>query len=226
MWHVDDEAGHRVATKHLICACPTFAVARMFEESDPDLSAAMNEIPYAPIVVVATGHRRKDIEHPLDGFGFLIPRSEGLRTLGSIWTSSIFADRAPAGYVQFRSMLGGAGDPGVMELSDEELWKILRCELDPLVGIRKDPAFLRVYRWQRAIPQYTLGHRERRARIAEAMTRHPGLHLVGNATDGIGLNDCVKLAYRVAQQIRTSDLTSALRPATSDLRLPASDGQT
>jgi oxygen-dependent protoporphyrinogen oxidase len=204
MWEVRDQAGRRVLTRSLVCACPTFAAAQMFEESDPELSAAFKAIPYAPIVVVATGHRREDIEHPLDGFGFLIPRSEGRRTLGSIWTSSIFADRAPAGYVQFRSMLGGAGDPDVLEMSDEELWRTLRGELGNLVGIKGDPSLLRVYRWRNAIPQYTLGHLARRARLEELARRHPGLHLVGNAFYGVGLNDCVKMAYRVAQEIRAS----------------------
>jgi oxygen-dependent protoporphyrinogen oxidase len=190
----------------------------MFEESDPELSAACKAVPYAPIVVVATGHRREDIEHPLDGFGFLIPRSEGLRTLGSIWTSSIFADRAPAGYVQFRSMLGGAGDPDVLEMSDEELWRTLRRELGMLVGIRDDPSFLRVYRWRRAIPQYTLGHIARCTRLEELARRRPGLHLVGNAFYGVGLNDCVKMAYRVAQEIQTSD--HRVPPSDLEVRIP------
>ncbi|MGA2261526.1 MAG: protoporphyrinogen oxidase [Acidobacteriota bacterium] len=206
LWEIADQAGRRILAKKVICACPTFAAAQMFAESDPELSAACKTIPYAPIVVVATGHRREDIAHPLDGFGFLIPRSEGPRTLGSIWTSSIFADRAPMGHIQFRSMLGGAGDPRALELSDEKLWLTLRRELDPLVGIRSDPAFMRVYRWERGIPQYTLGHIERRSRIEELARRRPGLYFVGNAFYGVGLNDCVKMAHLIAQQIRTSDL--------------------
>jgi oxygen-dependent protoporphyrinogen oxidase len=124
-----------------------------------------------------------------------------MRTLGSIWTSSIFSERAPEGYVQFRSMLGGAGDPSIMELSEEQLWSTLRRELDPLVGIQNDPAFLRIYRWQRGIPQFTLGHRERRAKLERLAARHPGLFMAGNAYYGVSLNDCVKMAYRIAQQI-------------------------
>ncbi|MGD0310646.1 MAG: protoporphyrinogen oxidase [Acidobacteriota bacterium] len=202
-WEVTDQIGRRALARTLICACPTYAAAQMSEQSDPELAAALRTIPYAPIVVVATGHRREDIEHSLDGFGFLIPRSEGLRALGSIWTSSIFADRAPTGCVQFRSMLGGAGDAGAVELSDDELWSTLRLELGSLVGIRSDPIFMRIYRWQRGIPQYTLGHLQRRARLEELLARRPGLHMLGNAFYGVGLNDCVKMARRVAQQIRS-----------------------
>jgi oxygen-dependent protoporphyrinogen oxidase len=177
------------------------AAARAVREFDFDLAQALDMIPYAPIIVIATGHRREDITHPLDGFGFLIPRNQNIRTLGSIWTSSIFADRAPAGHVQFRSMLGGAGDPGVLALSDDELWQIIHDELDPLIGIKAKPVFRKIYRYEQGIPQYTLGHRERRQRIEELAAKHPQLHFVGNAYYGVGLNDCVKLAHRVAGTI-------------------------
>ena len=88
LWEVTDLAGRRVFTRRLVCACPTFAAAQMFAETDPEIAAAFDTIPYAPIAVIASGHRRDRVDHPLDGFGFLIPRSEGLRTLGSLWTSS------------------------------------------------------------------------------------------------------------------------------------------
>jgi oxygen-dependent protoporphyrinogen oxidase len=88
-----------------------------------------------------------------------------------------------------------------MELSDEQLWQTLRRELDPLVGIPKDPAFLRIYRWERGIPQFKTGHRERRARIERLTAAHSGLFVIGNAYYGVSLNDCVKLAYKVARQI-------------------------
>lgn len=201
-WEIIDETGLRMEARNIVIACPTYAAAAMLKDFDRELSDALNSIPYAPIIVVASGHRREDIAHPLDGFGFLIPRNQGIRTLGSIWTSSIFAERAPDGCIQFRSMLGGAGDPSVLELSDEDLWNTLRRELNPLVGIRKDPAFLRIYRWENGIPQFKLGHRERRSKIEQLVSRHPGLFVAGNAYYGVSLNDCVKMAYRVAEGLR------------------------
>jgi oxygen-dependent protoporphyrinogen oxidase len=200
-WEAADDTGFTVEARNLVIACPTYAAAPVLKDFDRELSDAFNAIPYAPIIVLATGHRREDIRHSLDGFGFLIPRNQGMRTLGSIWTSSIFAQRAPEGHVQFRSMLGGAGDPSILELSDDELWNTLRRELDPLVGIRAEPAFMRVYRWERGIPQFTIGHRERRARLERLAARHPGLFLAGNAYYGISLNDCVKIAYRIADEL-------------------------
>ena len=202
LWEVHDGQGERVRARCLVIACPTGAAARITKGFDQDLSAAFSAIPYAPIAVVASGHRRQDIAHPLDGFGFLIPRTEGLRTLGSIWTSSIFAGRAPEGHVQFRTMLGGAGDLSAIDLSDAELWATVQKEIGPLLGIRGGPAFLRIYRWPEGIPQFTLGHRERRRRIEELAARHQRLYLVGNAYYGVGLNDCVKMARAVADRIK------------------------
>jgi oxygen-dependent protoporphyrinogen oxidase len=203
-WQLTGSGGESVRSKRVVLACPTYVAARMLKQCDAQLAAAFDAIPYAAIAVVATGHRRSDIFHPLDGFGFLIPRGEKLRTLGSIWTSSIFEARAPEDHVQFRTMLGGAGDPGVLDLSDDELWKTIRGELDPLIGISRDPVFRRVYRWQQGIPQFTLGHRERRARIEQLAARHKGLYMVGNAFYGVGLNDCVKMAHRVAAEIHAA----------------------
>ncbi len=200
-WEVADQTGRTVQARRVVIACPTYAAADFLKDFDAELSQAFSAIPYAPMIVIATGHRREDVRHPLDGFGFLIPRTQGLRTLGSIWTSSIFNERAPEGCVQFRSMMGGAGDPSVLELSDDLLWKTLQSELDPLIGIKKEPAFMRIYRWERGIPQYKMGHRERRARIERLAARHPGLFIVGNAYYGVSLNDCVKMAYRVVREM-------------------------
>ncbi len=203
-WEIVDQKGIATQARQVVIACPTYAAAPMFTDFDPELSEAFRAFPYAPIIVLATGHRRGDVGHPLDGFGFLIPRSQKLRTLGSIWTSSIFSRRAPEGHIQFRSMLGGAGDPSVLELSDEQLWKTLQREIDPLIGLKNDPRFLRVYRWERGIPQFTLGHRHRRERLERLLDCHPGLFVVGNAYYGVSLNECVKMAYKVSKKIMHS----------------------
>jgi oxygen-dependent protoporphyrinogen oxidase len=200
-WLLTNNNGRQVRSKRLVLACPTYICADIMKEFDADLAGAFDSIPYAAIAVLATGHRREDISHPLDGFGFLIPRGEGLHTLGSIWTSSIFTGRAPEGNIQFRTMLGGAGDPEAVRLSDDQLWETVRRELGPIIGIRGEPVFRRTYRWEKGIPQYTIGHRERRARIERLAAGYPGLHMIGNAFYGVGLNDCVKMAHRIADAI-------------------------
>jgi protoporphyrinogen/coproporphyrinogen III oxidase len=208
-WEIAGNNGRTIQAKRVVLACPTYAAADFLKEFDTELASTFADIPYAPIVVVATGHKRSDIAHPLDGFGFLIPRTQGIRTLGSIWTSSIFSGRTPEGHVQFRSMIGGAGDPSALQLSDHELWSTLKQDLGPLIGIKNDPAFLRIYRWQLGIPQFTLGHRERRSRLEKLASRHPGLFMIGNAYYGVGLNDCIKMAHRVAQEIAANEVGAA-----------------
>lgn len=202
-WVVMDSQGEVTRAKRIIVTCPAHTAGQIFKEYDRDLGIAFAAVPYAPIIVVATGHRREDIAHSLDGFGFLIPRNQRIRTLGSIWTSSIFADRAPAGHVQFRTMLGGAGDQNILDLMDDELWALIRRELGPIIGIKADPVFMRIYRWQRGIPQYVLGHRDRRARLEQFVAKQPGLYFAGNSYYGVGLNDCVKMARKVAEQIQS-----------------------
>ncbi len=201
IWRLADADGRVAVARQVVLACPAYEAAEVVKAMDAALASALTEIPYAPIVVLASGHSRALVSHPLDGFGFLVPRSEGLRTLGSIWTSSIFKNRAPAGFVQFRTMLGGAGDPAAAELTDQELWQAIQQELGPILGIRGDPGFMRIYRWQKGIPQYTLGHLERRARIESICSSYPGLHVLGNAYYGVGLNDCVRMAHRISRAV-------------------------
>jgi oxygen-dependent protoporphyrinogen oxidase len=141
------------------------------------------------------------VEHDVNGFGCLVPSVEGRRILGSIWTSSIFARRAPAGGVQLRTMIGGDGDHESLALSDAELIEFARKDLDAVIGLKGSPEVVRVYRWERGIPQFRIGHSEVMNRIESELERLGNLHVASNAYYGIGLNDCVKQAYRVAMRI-------------------------
>jgi len=131
------------------------------------------------------------VGHDLDGFGFLIPRNQGLRTLGMIWVSSIFPPHAPDGHVSLRVLFGGARDPRVVDLSDDELERLMLDEVGRLLGIRGRPVARRVYRYERGIPQYNVGHGRRLERIEGCVRDLPGLFLAGNSYKGIGINDSV-----------------------------------
>lgn len=182
--------------ENVIVAAPVHAAGSMVADLDADLAAALSEIPFASMTVVCTAYNRADVGHKLNGFGFLIPRTQGKRILGCIWTSSLFPGRAPAGKVLLRTMIGGATDPEAVHLEDEALLGILREELFPILDIQADPVMHRIYRWDPAIPQYTLGHQARLRRIEAAEARHPGLRFAGNGYRGVGLNDCVVSALR------------------------------
>jgi oxygen-dependent protoporphyrinogen oxidase len=185
----------------LVLACPAHATASIAAELDPELAAACAEIPYPPMAVVCLGYRREAVAHPLDGFGFLVPRSAGLRMLGALWASATFPDNAPSGRVLIRVMLGGARDLKILDLDDEALVRVTAEEVARVHGCDGPPAFARVYRHELAIPQYLVGHPGRLERIERRLSALPGLHLTGNAYRGIGVNDCARNAWPVAEAV-------------------------
>jgi len=200
------ELGDRaVHTAHaVIVAVPSYSAAQILTSLSAPLAMLLTEIPYAPIAVVCTGLVRQAVGHDLNGFGFVVPRIEGPRILGSIWTSSIFSDRAPEDFVQFRTMIGGDGDNTVVKMSEQELVDLSLKELAPILGLSGAPAVTRVYRWSRGIPQYKIGHGKRMLQIEEILQSYPGVHLIGNAYSGVGLNDCVKRANHAVQTLSQS----------------------
>ncbi|RMF90888.1 MAG: protoporphyrinogen oxidase [Methanobacteriota archaeon] len=185
----------------LVLALPAYAAAKAVAELDGELSGLLGEIPYAPAAVVCLGYRREDVPHPLDGFGFLIPKSEERRILGCRWESSTFRHRAPPGKVLLWSIVGGAIEPELPFLDDEGLIRLVRSELREILGIERKPVYTRIFRHERAIPQYVVGHEARLKRIEERLQRYPGLFLTGNAYRGVGLNDCTRNAPLVAGKV-------------------------
>ena len=187
----------------VIAATPAFATAGMLEELDAGITAILNQIPYASMTVICCGYERERIAHPLDGFGYLIPKKEGLSTLGTLWDSSMFENRAPQGTVLLRSMMGGACFPQYVTLSDDEVLARVRNDLRTVMGIDAAPSFVRIFRHPQAIPQYTVGHGKRLTALDELVQRHGGLILTGNSYRGIGLNDCVAAAQRASDEALT-----------------------
>lgn len=185
----------------VILASPAYATATILEGAVPEMAAVLREIPYASMTVVCFGYERERITHDLNGFGYLIPKEEGMNTLGTLWDSSIFANRAPAEHVLLRSMLGGACFPEYLALSDDEVVSRVRADLKAAMGITAEPSFVRIFRHAQAIPQYTAGHGQRLAALEEQAARNPGLFLTGNSYRGIGLNDCVAAATRTAEAV-------------------------
>lgn len=184
----------------VIIASPAFAAADMTSELDPDISSVLRSIPYSAMTVICFGYDRNSIKHPLDGFGYLIPKQEGRNTLGTLWDSSMFENRAPKGKVLLRSMMGGACFPEYIKLSDQEVTARVRDDLKITMGIEAEPEFVRIYRHAQAIPQYTVGHGQRLEVLSERLKRYPGLILTGNSYRGIGLNDCVAAAEKAANE--------------------------
>ena len=198
-WRLSTEAGD-IEADAVIFATPAYATAELLAGAADDMGAVLREIPYSSMTVVCFGYERDRREHDLNGFGYLIPKEEGKSILGTLWDSSIFENRAPAGKVLLRSMMGGACFPEYINLSDEEVTRRVREDLKTIMGIKEAPEFVRIFRHEKAIPQYTVGHAKRLDALAEKSVAYPGLFLTGNSYRGIGLNDCVAAAIRAADE--------------------------
>lgn len=193
--------GSQVEADVVVSAAPAHALAPMLKKVHADAAALLKKIPYAPMNVVCCGYDKDDLGCDLDGFGYLIPRQEGCSVLGTLWDSSIFPHRAPQGKVMLRSMMGGATNAQAADLGDEQVRNAVQADLKRIMGINVEPEFVRIFRHQHAIPQYTGGHAALVGQLRNELASVPGLFLTGNAFDGIGLNDCVNNANITANNV-------------------------
>lgn len=200
-WRVQSDGREGWEAEAVVLACPAFQQAMMLADEDTDLATAIDGIPYNRVAVVALGYRAVDVPGGLDGFGYLSPQRERRDVLGVQWCSSIFPDRAPPGLVLLRAMCGGWNRPEILDWDDERLLRAVRGELRCAMRIEAAPVFHHIIRWQRAIPQYHLGHLERVTWIENRLSRHPGLFVGGNAYRGVALNDCIEQAGLIAEQV-------------------------
>jgi oxygen-dependent protoporphyrinogen oxidase len=186
---------------------PSSVSAGIVSRMDSALAEELYTIPSAPLSVVCLGYDEPAVNQsrgPLDGFGFLVPRGEGVRILGVLWDSSVYPGRAPAGQVLLRVMIGGAADPRAIELDDEALLEIVRRELRLTMGLDVTPSFVRIIRHKTGIPQYTIGHLDRLARIDASLATHSGLFLAGNAYRGVAINACIAETAPLADRVIAS----------------------
>ncbi len=200
-WRVVTEAGDALEADAVVVALPAPDAAPLLEETDPPLARQIEGIRTAGLVVVSLGFDAVQVGGQLDGFGFLAPRQEGLRSLGCLWDSSIFPGRAPADRVLLRVMIGGAHDPGVLDLDDERLLSVVRRDLATAMSLTAEPSFVRIYRHRQGIAQYERGHQARLDAVAERLRELPGLWVAGSSYYGVSMNACVEKAESQAEEI-------------------------
>jgi protoporphyrinogen/coproporphyrinogen III oxidase len=212
-WEVNAAGPQGTVTLHastVVVATPADAAALLVRPHAPAASAALEAIPYPPVASVASAYARADVAHALDGFGFLVPKKEERRILGTIFSSTLFGDRAPDGMVLLTTFVGGMRQPELAQQDPTAIAALVQDELTSLLGVRAAPQRVWVNRWQRAIPQYTLGHLARLAAIDEAERALPGLFLCANYRGGIAVADCIKssraAADRVAQHLERTGI--------------------
>jgi oxygen-dependent protoporphyrinogen oxidase len=190
-----------LSAEGLILATPSFATADLIGGFAPDLASELRPIEYVSTATVTLAYRESDLLRPLDGYGYVIPRREGRKALACTWTSTKFPHRAPEGYSLLRVFIGRAGQENEIDWDETGLLATAQEELRLTLGITASPLLHRIYSWDRAMPQYHLGHPERLNRIEQCLTAYPGLALAGNAYHGIGIPDCIHSGELAAEKI-------------------------
>jgi protoporphyrinogen/coproporphyrinogen III oxidase len=200
VWSRDGQTRTETFSRVLL-ALPASALARLTVGPLGERPLAeLDSIDYPPVASLFLGYRREQVQHPLDGFGVLVPQREHRQVLGVLFSSSLFPGRAPDGHVAVTVMMGGLMRPDLGRAPLADLLPIAAKELAELLGVQGEPVFLRHHAWPKAIPQYNLGY----GRFLDAMTRceqgHPGLLIGGHVRDGIALPACLAAGQRLAER--------------------------
>jgi oxygen-dependent protoporphyrinogen oxidase len=200
-YEVHLEGGETMGADCVVLATPTYITAELLREMTGTLSEVLLSIPYVSTATISLVYRGSEIHHPLDGFGFVIPRAERRKIMASTWTSVKFAHRTRSDSILLRAFVGGAHNEDLVNLDDEEMLKVVRGELMDIMGITAQPILTRVYRWDKSMPQYTLGHARKLSRLEETLPRYPGLYLTGCGYRGIGIGDCIHEGQLTAEKV-------------------------
>lgn len=217
--------GRRELVDAVVLATPAWASGELLRPVAPLAAADLASIPYVTTATVSLAFRREQVAYPLRGFGYVTPRAEGRGVMATTWSSSKFRHRAPEGHVLLRSFVGRAGLEASAQLGDDELTALVRRELREVLGIAAEPEFVEIFRWQKGMPQYRVGHSDLVARIEAAVAAVPGVELAGGAYHGIGIGDCLRegaaAAGRALEHVRGLP-EDAVPPQPPDV--PAGDG--
>ncbi|HEU4400553.1 MAG TPA: protoporphyrinogen oxidase, partial [Candidatus Polarisedimenticolia bacterium] len=198
--------GERIAADAVVLALPARSAAPLLGAIDPEMEGSLASIPYGTSITVTLAYRRADVPHALDGFGFVVPRSEKRTVAACTFSSVKFAGRAPEGSILLRAFLGGPSyaGPGRADgapTDSERLVRAVRDDLRDILGVTAAPLFAVTYVWQRLMAQYQVGHLERVAAVDRRLAAHPDLALAGNGLRGVGIPDCVRSGELAAERI-------------------------
>ena len=187
-----------VSGSAVVLATPAYAAVEILRPFSPKLATILAAIAYAPVAVVAAGYRRQQVDDPLYGFGYLVPRTEKIRTLGTVYNSSLFPGRAPEHHVTLTSFVGGATDLEVAKLPESEIAEVAYRDNAKILQIAGPPVAQKVWKWNRALPQYNLGHGHIIESLRAIQRETPGLFLAGNYLEGPAIGKCVENGYKTA----------------------------
>lgn len=198
-WVVTLDNGRKLFADAVVMATPASISSTLLQAAVPELAHLLGSIRYVSTATISLGYREADFEHPLNGFGFVIPKSEPTRLLACTWTSTKFDHRAPENHVLLRVFVGGHRHPELVALQDDELIQIVREELQTIMKISAVPQVTRVFRWPSANPQYDVGHLDKVAAMENLCPT--GLYLTGSAYRGVGIPDCIQQGQQTAEKL-------------------------
>jgi oxygen-dependent protoporphyrinogen oxidase len=195
------EAGQFLEFDALIVAVPAHRASLLLAPIDAELASELGQIDYSGTAIVSLGYDLRQVGHPLDGMGAVMPSIENSPILACSFSSQKYPHRAPPGKTLLRVFVGGARRPDLAEMPDPELLPLVLGHLEPLLQIKGQPTFCDIAHWPRTMPQYHVGHQERVSRIEARLALFPGLKMAGSAFRGVGLPDCIHGGERAAEEI-------------------------
>ena len=201
MYDVILDDGSALSAEALVLATPAYVSAELVRPLSPMAAGLMERIPYASTATVSLAYDPQAVGRMVEGFGFVVPRVEGRDLIAATWTSLKWPYRAPPDQFLVRCYVGGVGREGILKLDDAELLQRVGADLASMAGLTATSRYAEVSRWERAMPQYTLGHLDRVAGIEAALGRFPGLLVTGAAYRGVGIPDCIKEGAATAAAI-------------------------
>jgi oxygen-dependent protoporphyrinogen oxidase len=200
-WTISTDKEEQIKADAVCLAVPAYVAAALLTDTDARLAERLQAIKYASTATINFGYRRAAIKHPLNGFGFVVPFIEKRSLIACTFSSVKFSGRAPEGHVLLRAFAGGALQPEIFALDETEMATRVEADLRDLLGIREDPRFIEMAKWERSMPQYEVGHLDRVREIERLAGELPGLVLAGNAYRGAGIPDCVRSGEVAAESM-------------------------
>ncbi len=187
----------------VVVAAPAYISGHMLSDLSPNLAKILEGIAYAPVAVVTLAYKRLQVTNSLIGFGVLFPRKEGFRTLGTVWNSSLFPECAPADSVLLTSFVGGATDSEIVKEDDAKISAIVEKEISGILNIGGAPVEKQIWRHEKGLPQYNLGHSYTLENAKEELKKFPGLFMIGNYWIGPSIGNCVEASNIAAASAQT-----------------------
>jgi len=186
--------------KAVVVTTPAHSAIKLIESALPQVAAVLKQVEYAPMVIATTSISDSAFPKPLRGFGFLVPRTEKLHLLGTLFSSALFSGRAPRGTQLLTSFIGGALEREALDWPDDRVSEVVRTELHTILKTSAPPELLRIVRRTHAIPQYKIGHERLISALKNEIRSIPGLFLAGNYTDGVSVSACMETGERIARE--------------------------